>query len=86
MPLLLPYRATEWLMQATGRPGSKFMRCLPSVHNASTDLGRRVGDQFQFDGAEVADDVFESPASLVLDQAENRLHTIKGVTTRAFGA
>jgi ornithine carbamoyltransferase len=59
---------------------------MPSVHNASTDPGRRVHDQFQSDGAEVTDDVVESPAPIVFDQAENRLHTIKAVTTRAFGA
>jgi ornithine carbamoyltransferase len=50
------------------------------------DPGRRVRDQFQSYGAEVTDDVFESPASIVFDQAENRTHTIKAVTTRAFGA
>ena len=55
------------------------------VHNADTDLGRRVRDQFQLDGAEVTDEVFESPASIVFDQAENRLHTIKAVMTQAFG-
>ncbi|MGO9928668.1 MAG: hypothetical protein ACLPLP_21780 [Mycobacterium sp.] len=74
----------------TGRhPGSllkEFMHCMRSVHNASTDLGRRVPDQFQFDGAEVTDEVCESPASIVFDQAENRLHTIKAVMTRTFGA
>ena len=50
-----------------------------------TDLGRRVRDQLQLDGAEVTDEVFESPASIVFDQAENRLHTIKAVMTQAFG-
>ena len=83
---LLPYRVTEQVMQATGQPGSKFMHCLPSVHNASTDLGRRMRDQFQLDGAEVTDNVFESAASIVFNQAENHLHTIKAVMTRAFGA
>jgi len=86
VPLLLPYRVTEHVMQATGQPDSKFMHCLPSVHNADTDLGRRVRDQFALDGAEVTDEVFESPASIVFDQAENRLHTIKAVMTHAFGA
>jgi ornithine carbamoyltransferase len=83
---LLPYRATEQVMQATGQPGSKFMHSLPSVHNASTDLGRRMRDQFQLDGAEVTDRLFESPASIVSDRAESRLDTIKAVMTRAFGA
>jgi ornithine carbamoyltransferase len=86
VPLLLPYRVTEHLMAATGRADAKFMHCLPSVHNANTDLGERVRDQFALDGAEVTDDVFESPASIVFDQAENRLHTIKAVMTQAFGA
>ena len=77
VPLLLPYRVTEQVMAATGRPDAKFMHCLPSVHNADTDLGRRVRDQFALDGAEVTNEVFESDASIVFDQAENRLHTIK---------
>ena len=85
VPMLLPYRATEHVMQATGRPGSKFMHCMPSEHNASTDLGRRVRDSFQLDGAEVTAEVFESPASIVFDQAKNRPHAINAVMTRAFG-
>ncbi|TPG31882.1 ornithine carbamoyltransferase [Mycolicibacterium hodleri] len=86
VPQLLPYRVTEQVMSATGRPDAKFMHCLPSVHNADTDLGRRVRDQFALDGAEVTDAVFESSASIVFDQAENRLHTIKAVMTQAFDA
>lgn len=86
VPLLLPYRVTEHLMAATGRPDSQFMHCLPSVHNADTELGRRVRDQFALEGAEVTDAVFESSASIVFDQAENRLHTIKAVMTQVFGA
>jgi ornithine carbamoyltransferase len=82
----VPLPATEQVMQATGQPGSQFMDCMSSVYEASTDLGRRVRHQFRFDGAEVTDDVFESPASIVFDQAKNRLHTIKAVTTWAFGA
>jgi ornithine carbamoyltransferase len=84
VPLLLPYRVTEQLMKATGRPGTKFMHCLPSVHNADTDLGRRVKEHFALDGAEVTEEVFESPASIAFEQAENRMHTIKAVMTRAF--
>ena len=87
VPLLLPYRVTEQVMKATGRPETMFMHCpLPSVHNADTDLGRRLRDQFQLAGAEVAEEVFESPASIVFDQAENRMHTIKAVMTHAFDA
>jgi ornithine carbamoyltransferase len=79
-------KGTGQLMKAAGRPETMFMHCMPSVHNASTDLRRRVHDQFQSYGAEVTDDVFESPASIVFDQGENRLYTIKAVTTRAFRA
>ncbi|MDQ2848096.1 MAG: ornithine carbamoyltransferase [Actinomycetota bacterium] len=83
---LLPYRVTDDLMGATGRSDTKFMHCLPSIHNADTDLGRRVLDQFGLTGAEVSESVFESPASIVFDQAENRLHTIKAVLVTALGA
>jgi ornithine carbamoyltransferase len=84
VPMLLPYRVTEQLMTAAGRPDAKFMHCLPSVHNADTELGRRLRDHLALDGAEVTEEVFESPASIVFDQAENRMHTIKAVMTRAF--
>jgi ornithine carbamoyltransferase len=80
----LPYRVTEALMNSTGRADTKFLHCLPSLHNTATDLGRRLHEQFGLDGAEVTDDVFESPASVVFDQAENRLHTIKAVMVNAL--
>ena len=85
IPLLLPYRVTDKLMAATGKPDTKFLHCLPSVHDRSTQLGRRLFDQHGLDGAEVTDEVFESPHSLVFDQAENRLHTIKAVMVAALG-
>jgi ornithine carbamoyltransferase len=85
VPQLLPYRVTEELMAASGRPGTKFMHCLPAVHNADTDLGARVQRQFGLTGAEVSDEVFGSAASIVFDQAENRLHTIKAVLVRGLG-
>jgi ornithine carbamoyltransferase len=85
IPLLLPYRVTEKLMAATGKPDARFLHCLPSVHDRSTVLGRRLFDQHGLDGAEVTDEVFESPHSLVFDQAENRLHTIKAVMVTALG-
>ena len=86
IPLLLPYRVTSELMAATGRSDTKFLHCLPSLHNTDTDLGRRLHEQFGLDGAEVSNDVFESPASTVFDQAENRLHTIKAVMVNALGS
>jgi len=85
VPLLLPYRVTEEVMQASGKPGTKFLHCLPAVHNRSTELGKRVYDQHGLDGAEVTDAVFESARSVVFDQAENRLHTIKAVLVTALG-
>jgi ornithine carbamoyltransferase len=85
VPQLLPYRVTAELIAATGRADTMFMHCLPSVHNADTDLGARVQRQFGLTGAEVSDEVFESAASIVFDQAENRLHTIKAVLVRGLG-
>jgi ornithine carbamoyltransferase len=71
-------------MAATGRPDSKFLHCLPSVHDRSTDLGERLYQEFALDGAEVTDEVFQSDRSVVFDQAENRLHTIKAVLVSAL--
>jgi len=85
IPLLLPYRVTEKTMLGSGRPDTGFLHCLPSVHDRSTQLGARLFDQHGLDGAEVTDEVFESPRSLVFDQAENRLHTIKAVMVAALG-
>ncbi len=81
---LLPYRVTAKLMASTGKPGTKFMHCLPSFHNAQTTVGARLLAQFGLDGAEVTDEVFESPSSIVFDQAENRLHTIKALMVSAL--
>jgi len=78
VPRLLPYRVTEQLM-ATAGSEAKFLHCLPAVHDRSSTLGQRLYDEFGLDGAEVTDEVFTSPRSVVFDQAENRLHTIKAV-------
>jgi ornithine carbamoyltransferase len=85
VPELLPYRVTGELMAATGNPDAKFLHCLPAVHDDQSDLGRRVRDEFGLIGAEVADEVFESARSIVFDQAENRMHTIKAVMVTAYG-
>ena len=77
--LLSPYQVNAAAMAATGNPDIKFMHCLPAFHNADTQVGREISDKFGVEALEVTDEVFESPASLVFDEAENRLHTIKAV-------
>ena len=75
---LLPYRVTKALMDAAG-PQCRFMHCLPSYHDLGTDNGRAIYEKYGLDCLEVTDEVFESPQSIVFDEAENRLHTIKAV-------
>ncbi len=77
--LLLPYQVNAALMAATGNPKAKFLHCLPAFHNRETKIGEDIFQKFGIEAMEVTDDVFESPASVVFDQAENRLHTIKAV-------
>lgn len=78
--LLTPYRITSDFMALTGDPSAKFMHCLPAYHDQNTAIGRKVAADFGLtDGVEVTDEVFESPASIVFDQAENRMHTIKAI-------
>ncbi len=77
--LLLPYQVNAALMAATENPKAKFLHCLPSFHNRDTKIGEDIFKKFGIDAMEATDDVFESPASVVFDQAENRLHTIKAV-------
>ena len=76
---LLPYQVNETVMKASGNPHVKFMHCLPALHNVETEIGRQVAAAHGLSALEVTDAVFESPASIVFDQAENRLHTIKAV-------
>ena len=75
---LTPYRVTEALMAAAG-PQCKFMHCLPAFHDLKTTIGAQIHEKFGIDCMEVTDAVFESDASIVFDEAENRLHTIKAV-------
>ena len=77
--LLLPYQVNAALMAATENPKAKFLHCLPSFHNRETKIGEEIFQKFGIQAMEATDDVFESPASIVFDQAENRLHTIKAV-------
>jgi ornithine carbamoyltransferase len=82
---LLPYQVNANLMRAARNPTVKFMHCLPALHNRETALGERIFRQFGLDGVEVTEEVFESPASIVWDQAENRLHTIKALLVATLG-
>ncbi len=75
---LSPYCVTQELMTLAG-PQCKFMHCLPAFHDLNTSMGRDVGEKFGIDHMEVTDEVFQSPASIVFDEAENRMHTIKAV-------
>jgi ornithine carbamoyltransferase len=77
--LLMPYQVNAQTMLLTGNPDVKFMHCLPAFHNAGTQVGKEIFEKYGLDALEVTDEVFESPASLVFDEAENRLHTIKAV-------
>lgn len=83
--LLTPYRVTHALMQATGNSYTKFMHCLPAFHDDSTEVGARVARDYGIDCMEVTDEVFESEASIVFDQAENRMHTIKAILVATLG-
>jgi ornithine carbamoyltransferase len=72
-------------MALTGNPNVKFMHCLPAFHNTATEVGKEIFEKFGLESLEVTEEVFESPASLVFDEAENRLHTIKAVMVATLG-
>lgn len=84
--LLMPYQVNAALMKKTGNPRARFMHCLPAFHNTDTIVGKDIQAEFGIDAMEVTDEVFESPASIVFDQAENRMHTIKAVLVATLGA
>ncbi len=83
--LLMPYQVNGDVMMKTGNPRTRFMHCLPAFHNTETTVGQQIKDEFGLDCMEVTEEVFESPASIVFDQAENRLHTIKAVLVATLG-
>jgi ornithine carbamoyltransferase len=77
--LLMPYQVNKQLLEKSGNPAVKFMHCLPAFHNTETEIGAHIHEKFGVDAMEVSDEVFESKASIVFDQAENRMHTIKAI-------
>lgn len=83
--LLKPYQVNAALMAATGNPDARFMHCLPAFHNRETEVGEWIYQTFGLNGVEVTEEVFESPASIVFDQAENRMHTIKAMMVATLG-
>lgn len=84
--LLIPFQINAGMMAMTGNPHTKFMHCLPAFHNTETEVGQHIRDTFGLDAMEVTDEVFESRASIVFDQAENRMHTIKAVLVATLGS
>jgi ornithine carbamoyltransferase len=84
--LLRPYQVNAEVLAMTGNPDVKFMHCLPAFHNTETQVGKEIFEKFGLDALEVTEEVFESPASLVFDEAENRMHTIKAVMVATLGA
>ena len=83
--LLAPYQVNAAAMAATGNAATRFMHCLPAFHNADTRVGRQMLEEHGISEMEVTEEVFESPASIVFDQAENRMHTIKAVLVATIG-
>jgi ornithine carbamoyltransferase len=83
--LLKPYQVTADIIAKTGNPRTRFMHCLPAFHNAETEVGAEIQKEFGLTEMEVTDEVFESAASIVFDQAENRMHTIKAVLVATLG-
>ncbi|MGY0219682.1 ornithine carbamoyltransferase [Endozoicomonadaceae bacterium StTr2] len=84
--LMKPFQVNAEVMAKTGNPHAKFMHCLPAFHNEDTTIGAEVAEKYGMNGLEVTEDVFESEASIVFDEAENRMHTIKAVMVATLGS
>ncbi len=84
--LLKPYQVNSAAMKKTGNPDVKFLHCLPAFHNRETIIGEETYQNFGIEAMEVSEEVFESPASIVFHQAENRIHTIKAVMVATLGS
>ncbi len=83
--LLMPYQINAQTMAATGNPDVKFMHCLPAFHNTETKIGKEMAEKFGITEMEVTEEVFESPANIAFEQAENRMHTIKATLVATLG-
>jgi len=84
--LLKPYQVNAALMAASGNDRVRFMHCLPAFHNLETEVGREIHEKFGLDAMEVSEDVFESPAGIQFEQAENRVHSIKALLVATLGS
>jgi len=83
--MLLPYQVNMAMIKKTGNPKVKFLHCLPSFHNTETIIGKEIYEKYGLEAMEVTDEVFESEHSVVFDEAENRLHTIKAIMVATLG-
>lgn len=83
--LMKPYQVNMDVIRKTGNPQVKFMHCLPAFHNEDTTIGKEVAEKYGMNGLEVTEDVFESEHSIVFDEAENRMHTIKAIMVATLG-
>ena len=84
--LLRPYQVNMDVIKATGNPGVKFLHCLPAFHNRETKVGEEIYQKFGLEAMEVSEEVFESEHSIVFDEAENRMHSIKAILVATLGA
>jgi ornithine carbamoyltransferase len=84
--MLKPFQVNAKMIQLTGNPKVKFLHCLPAFHNRETKMGEEIYQKYKLDGMEVTEEVFESPNSIVFDEAENRIHTIKAVMVATLGS
>ncbi|MCW8848654.1 MAG: ornithine carbamoyltransferase subunit F, partial [Melioribacteraceae bacterium] len=84
--LLTPYQVNMDTVKLTGNPKVKFMHCLPAFHNRETKVGEEIFQKYGLDGLEVTEEVFESEHSIVFDEAENRVHTIKAIMVATLGS